>query len=110
VIDSGVYRGTLMTSVDYIPSERTNAVVLSPNYPNPFNPTTTIGYAIPKLAKVSLKVYDVLGREVLTLVDGLQEAGYHHVSLNATHFASGIYFYKITAGPFTDVKKLVVVR
>jgi len=80
------------------------------NYPNPFNPETTIKFELPEDAIVSLKVYDILGKEVATLIDGFEEAGYHQASLNATNLASGLYFYRITAGSFTDVKKLVVVK
>jgi hypothetical protein len=70
-------------------------VSLGQNYPNPFNPVTNIGYDIPQDAKVTLKVYDIAGREVATLVNELQTAGYHVVKFNASTFSSGMYFYKI---------------
>jgi hypothetical protein len=70
-------------------------VSLGQNYPNPFNPVTNIGYDIPQDAKVSLKVYDIAGREIATLVNETQTAGYHVVKFNASTFSSGMYFYKI---------------
>jgi len=83
---------------------------LSQNYPNPFNPTTVISYSIPTASNVSLKVYDELGREVSVLVDGFVAAGSHQVSLDASSMASGVYFYRLTAGSFTDAKSLVVLK
>ena len=86
----------------FIPDE----YVLYQSYPNPFNPTTTIKYAIPSSDKVSIIVYDILGREVATLVNEYKNAGTHTVEFNATGFASGIYFYQINSGNFFDTKKM----
>lgn len=88
---------------------------LSQNYPNPFNPTTMIDYQLPMNSQVTLKVYDVLGREVGTLVNEREGAGSHSVSFNGSKLTSGIYFYRINATAnngqsFTSVKKLVVVK
>lgn len=83
---------------------------LSQNYPNPFNPTTTITFAVPSSGFVSLKVYDVLGREVKTLADDNESAGYHSVIFNASDLPSGVYFYRIDAGKYTSVKKLMLVK
>lgn len=83
---------------------------LSQNYPNPFNPLTHIKYGIPKKVYVKMVLYDLLGREVQTLVNGLQEAGYYNVDLYADDIASGVYFYRIEAGNFTDVKKLLIIK
>jgi hypothetical protein len=89
---------------------------LMQNYPNPFNPTTTITYDIPKSAFVSLKIYDVLGRLVTTLVDGIQEANSYRLQWNPTGLSSGVYFYRIQARSqdgsqnFTSVKKLVFMK
>jgi hypothetical protein len=87
---------------------------LAQNYPNPFNPSTTILYQLPQAAHVTLKIYNVLGQEVATLMDGLEDAGYKSVVWNAANVASGVYFYKIvmTSGQrtFTDVRKTLVLK
>jgi hypothetical protein len=83
---------------------------LHQNYPNPFNPTTIMKYDLPVDGHVTLKVYDVLGRQVLTLVDGLKEAGYHQSVFDARGIASGTYFYRLSVGGFTAVKKVVLLR
>jgi hypothetical protein len=80
------------------------------NYPNPFNPTTTISYQLPVASQVSLKVYDVLGREVMTLVNGKQEAGVYNLSLNASNLSSGVYFYRLQSGNFVQTKKMMLVK
>jgi hypothetical protein len=86
------------------------AYALSQNYPNPFNPTTTIEFAVPKAGNVSLIVYDALGRKVTELVQGSYNAGYYKVNFNASNYASGVYFYRITAGDFVSVKKLMLLK
>lgn len=83
---------------------------LKQNYPNPFNPVTTISYAIPAEGMVSLKVYDLLGKEVATLVHQKQEAGRHSVQFNASHLSSGMYLYKLVMGANVQVKKLMVLK
>ncbi len=80
------------------------------NYPNPFNPSTMIRYQIPKAGKVILKVYDILGREVRTLVDAYQEVGWHSVQFNADNLASGIYFYRFSAPGINQVKKMILMK
>ncbi len=80
------------------------------NYPNPFNPTTALTYALPKDAHVSLSVLDILGREVLTLIDEFQKAGRYTVPVDANHLASGIYIYRIQAGAFADVKRMLLLK
>ena len=87
-----------------------NSYELSQNYPNPFNPTTSINYRIAKSGQVTLKIYDVLGREVAMLVNGVQDAGAHTIQLNAARLASGMYIYKIESGSFTAVKKMMFLK
>jgi rhamnogalacturonan endolyase len=84
--------------------------VLEQNYANPFNPTTTIKFALPKSSTVKIVVYDILGRIVTTLVDGNYDAGVHSVVFNATKLASGVYFYSIEAEKFVSVKKLMLLK
>lgn len=80
------------------------------NFPNPFNPTTTIQFSLPKKAKVLMTLYDILGREVTTLVNEEREAGIHQVVFDATELSSGIYFYRIQADQFHQIKKLMLVK
>ena len=90
------------------------AFTLSQNYPNPFNPSTKIQYSLEKPAEVSLKVYNLLGHEVATLVNGHQEAGSYNVPFNANEstpsLASGIYFYRLETGSLVSIKKLVLIK
>lgn len=84
--------------------------VLEQNYPNPFNPTTEIRYTLPKSEIISLRLYDVLGREVRTLEEGIREAGIHSVRVDGTSFASGIYVYVMRAGEYVMTRKMAIVR
>ena len=78
--------------------------------PNPFNPTTTIGFALPEQSNVKLQVYDMSGRLVITAVDGNRVAGYHEVTIDGSDLASGVYFYQIEAGAFTGSGKMVLMK
>jgi len=92
------------------PGEIPGEFAVSPNYPNPFNPTTTIRYSLPVDAEVLIKVYDVLGQEVAVLVDEVKRAGTHSANFDATNFSSGVYFYSISAGDFHQTKKMILVK
>ncbi|HCV44443.1 MAG TPA: hypothetical protein DGH68_13225 [Bacteroidetes bacterium] len=99
---------TVLTSVleNQVPSE----FALRQNYPNPFNPSTTIRYGLPKTAFVTLTVYSTLGQQVAQLVNEQQQAGYHDVMFRGDQLASGVYFYRLDAGSFTSVKRLLLVK
>ena len=83
---------------------------LEQNYPNPFNPATTIKFSIPEVSKVTLKIYDILGREVSTLVNEVRNAGNHEVNFDASNLASGMYIYSIKAGDYTASKKMMLLK
>jgi formylglycine-generating enzyme required for sulfatase activity len=91
-------------------TKMTQTFVLAQNYPNPFNPSTTIRYVLPNSAKVRLMIYDLLGREIATLVNEEQSAGWKEVEWNGSAFSSGIYFYRIQAGTFSEVKKMMLIK
>ncbi|MBI5215697.1 MAG: T9SS type A sorting domain-containing protein [Ignavibacteriae bacterium] len=83
---------------------------LAQNYPNPFNPATVISYSLPVTGVVTLKVYNLLGNEVATLVQGMQEAGEKKVTFNASGLSSGVYMYKLSAGSFSEVKRMILIK
>lgn len=87
-----------------------NGYALEQNYPNPFNPTTQITYRLPRDGYVSLKVFDLTGREVATLIDGIVTAGEHAVDFDASRLANGVYFYRLKAGEFASVRRMVLVK
>jgi spore coat protein A, manganese oxidase len=105
-VSMGVRIPTSVASLGSIPTD----FVLEQNYPNPFNPATTIVYGLPREARVSLDVYNVVGQKVGTIVDEVKSAGYHEASFDASHLTSGIYIYRLTAGSFVQVKKMLLVR
>ncbi|MCX6164968.1 MAG: T9SS type A sorting domain-containing protein [Ignavibacteriae bacterium] len=85
----------------------------SENFPNPFNPVTKINYELPKDGRVKLVIYDILGREIKTLVNELKQAGRYTIEFNGNNFASGVYFYRIQVEggkTYTAVKKMVLIK
>jgi photosystem II stability/assembly factor-like uncharacterized protein len=98
------------TGVEPQPGELPQSYTLNQNYPNPFNPSTTIEYSIPTAGSVQLKVYDMIGREVATLVNQEQVAGKYAVMFDARTLASGVYFYRLVSGSFVSTKSLVLVK
>lgn len=120
-LNSGLYNYRLMQldfngNIEYL--SLSNQVVigtpdrftLSQNYPNPFNPTTTIVYGIPKDGFVSLRIYDINGREIKTLVNELKTSGYYTITFDAGNLSSGVYFYKLESGKFISARKFVLLK
>jgi len=99
-----------ITSVTKAPAGVPASFDLSQNYPNPFNPSTKIDFTIPSSSQVVLKVFNVLGQEVASLVNGTMTAGSHTVTFDASKLASGVYLYKITAGSFVSTRKMVLLK
>jgi hypothetical protein len=92
------------------PIDSPHSFELKQNYPNPFNPSTTISYSIPENAEVTLEVFNAVGQKVETLVSGVQNAGSHSVSFNASNLSSGVYLYKLTSGDRVQVNKMLLVK
>lgn len=106
---SGQVFGNLIADVD---QQQTviHKFTLKQNYPNPFNPNTTINYSISEQSFVTLKVYDILGRKVATLVNEVKQPGVYEVEWSAGSLASGIYIYRMTAGKFSTVRKMILIK
>ena len=100
----------IVTDVEVEDGAIPRSFVLHQNYPNPFNPATTIRYELPGTALVKLKIYDVLGREVATILKEEQDAGIKEVRWDAAQLSSGIYFCRIDAGTFSAVKKMLLMK
>ncbi|MCX6163099.1 MAG: T9SS type A sorting domain-containing protein, partial [Ignavibacteriae bacterium] len=83
---------------------------LSQNYPNPFNPSTKISYSLLKKGLVSVRVFDILGKEVAQLVNEVKEAGNYMVDFNGSDLTTGVYYYRIESGEFVDVKKMMLIK
>jgi hypothetical protein len=109
--DRGVFRSTrTSTSVQQMDEEIPIAFSLEQSYPNPFNPITTIAFSLPHANHVILRLYSGRGEEIKTLVSEILSAGRHRIEWDATGFASGIYFYSIQVGEFSDTKKLILLK
>jgi len=122
VFDNAIYVGTsgsgllersindFVTSIQSKTANTPCGYLLSQNYPNPFNPSTTIAFSVPKETHVTLRIYDILGREITTLVNEKLQAGSYSKVWNATGYSSGVYFYRIEAGEFTETKKINLLK
>ncbi|HET6273079.1 MAG TPA: T9SS type A sorting domain-containing protein [Bacteroidota bacterium] len=107
----GVFRSVQSTtSVEQIDHELPTAFSLKQNYPNPFNPSTSIQFSVPRTEFVTLKIYNILGKDVATLVSKNLSAGTYETEWNAQGFPSGVYFYRLQAGAFIQIKKLILIR
>jgi hypothetical protein len=109
-IPGNKYELTPTVGIKNISSDIPDKYELYQNYPNPFNPTTNIKYQLVKNVFVKLKIFDILGKEVATLVNQKQDAGIYIVDWNASSLSSGIYFYKIETGNFKDIKRMTLVK
>jgi hypothetical protein len=106
VDNDGQFKYSDVVEIEVIPDK----FALFQNYPNPFNPTTAIRYQLPKESKVSIKIYDILGEQILELVNETKQAGIYIVELNAKDLPSGTYIYRISAGSFTQTKKMILLK
>ena len=87
-----------------------NDFILKQNYPNPFNPETNISYELKQKAFVTLKVFDLSGKEVAVLVNGIKSSGSYNVKFSGADLSSGLYFYKLESGEFSEVKKMMLIK
>ena len=108
----GVWRRPLsqIISVQNISTEVPAQFSIEQNYPNPFNPTTNLEFGISKMGFVSLKVYDVIGKEVATLVNESLSPGSYQVEFDGSNLTSGVYFYRMETGSFTDTKRMLLIK
>jgi hypothetical protein len=97
---------TITKEVNALPKD----YILSQNYPNPFNPTTVISYSLPSSSNIKLIVYNTLGQSIKTLESGYKQAGNYSINFNASDRPSGIYFYKLEAGSFSQIKKMLLIK
>jgi len=113
-IESGFFIAPLVSGPTAVDENKEEGIPstyeLQQNYPNPFNPGTTIQFALPKASSVTLKLYDLLGREVATLVDGKLPPGVHKVIFDSRKLASGVYFYRLRADDFSQTRRLMLLR
>ena len=100
---------TILTSVEQVAGVPTE-FGLRQNYPNPFNPVTTIVFSVPEQVKVSLRVYDMLGRELETLIDDVVSPGEYHATFDGAKYASGTYLYRLVAGNFAQTRRMSLLK
>jgi hypothetical protein len=106
VMDPRLRIAVKLSGREWLPKEFS----LMQNYPNPFNPVTTIRYDLPKDSRVTLKLINILGQEVVTLMDGEEKAGYKSITVDASRYASGTYFYRLQAGEYTAIRKMLLIK
>jgi hypothetical protein len=100
----------LLTDIHEVNNGLPSSFDLAQNYPNPFNATTSIILALPKAAHVEICLYDILGRKVSTLVSADYQAGYHNLTIDGSDISSGIYFYKLIAGDYSEIKQMTLLK
>ena len=100
----------LPTGIDILSDNQPTNFNLNQNYPNPFNPTTKIKYSVPQSSNVVIKVFDLLGNEIETLVDGHKPIGTYEITWYADNLPSGIYFYRLQANNFIQIKKMILLK
>ena len=110
VKDGVVYGDTTLTDVGDENNSIPTVYRLEHNYPNPFNPTTKISWQSPSAGHQTLKVYDVLGNEVITLVDEYRNTGSYELDFDASNLSSGVYFYQLKAGDFISTQKMILIK
>ena len=108
--DIATIKYSQVVSITAVSSEIPNSYSLSQNYPNPFNPVTSISFNIPVEEHVKLTIYDILGNEISVSVNESLAAGTYNVEFGSAELPSGVYFYKLSSGQFTDVKKMILVK
>ena len=109
-INGVTYGDTLLTGVESVSSEVPESYSLGQNYPNPFNTRTVVSFSLPVDSKVSIKVYDVMGREVQTLVNERMGAGKYEVRFDGSGMTSGVYFYQMEAGNFKETRRMILIK
>lgn len=105
-----MYGDTTLTDVDDQINGIPTTYMLDQNFPNPFNPSTKITYEIPVQSNVLLRVYDIIGNEVATLVNEPKPAGIYHILFDATSLSSGVYLYRMQAGDYIETKKMIYLK
>ncbi|MBA4250663.1 MAG: hypothetical protein C0425_10325 [Chlorobiaceae bacterium] len=101
---------TVITSIDFSNNEVPNRYFLYQNYPNPFNPITKVKFTIPNSGIVQIKIYDILGKEIITLLNEYKTTGSYDVEFNASSLPSGVYFYRMISGNYSETKKMILLR
>jgi hypothetical protein len=111
VVEAKIYEQIILpTSVDYLTTQIPSGFSLEQNYPNPFNPTTNIQFNLPHQALVTMRIYNILGQEISTLINKEMESGIHKITWDATNLAAGPYFYVIHADNFFETKKMLFIK